>query len=118
MSVLPTTGVAGGLGYNLGGQGASAQGQNTYATAQPKNPPLGYIVAYTPEQIADLMKDQLGGVPQVTPAGQPTWSPNHSPKHRPLSVHTSTLSKVRHAIFEVSWLFQAAFHFLQKLQSH
>ncbi len=31
-----------------------------------KNPPMGYIVAYTPEQIADLMKDQLGGVPQVS----------------------------------------------------
>ncbi len=84
MSVLPTSG--GSLGYS--------PGTGVYATAQPKNPPLGYIVAYTPEQIADLMTDQLGGVPQVTPAGHPTISPSQSPKHRPLSVHTSTLSKV------------------------
>ena len=83
----------------MGAQGSSVQGNSVYATAQPKNPPLGYIVAYTPEQIADLMKDQLGGVPQVTPSGQPSWSPNLSPKHRPLSVHTSTLSKVRHVTF-------------------
>ena len=109
MSVLPTTGggsgAGGGLAYSLGGQGAGSSGNQTYATSHPKNPPLGYIVAYTPEQIADLMKDQLGGVPQVTPTGQPAWSPSHSPKHRPLSVHTSTLSKVRQFVIALELLF-------------
>ena len=109
MSVLPTTGggsgTSGGLAYSLGGQGPGSSGNQAYATSHPKNPPLGYIVAYTPEQIADLMKDQLGGVPQVTPTGQPAWSPSHSPKHRPLSVHTSTLSKVRQFVIALELLF-------------
>ena len=37
-------------------------GGNTYASHKPDAPPLGYIVAYTPEQIADLMKDQAQNV--------------------------------------------------------
>ena len=30
----------------------------SYAASAPNQPPLGYIVAYTPEQVADLMRDQ------------------------------------------------------------
>ena len=33
----------------------------SYSASVPNQPPLGYIVAYTPEQVADLMRDQYHG---------------------------------------------------------
>ena len=50
-------------------------------TATGNAPPLGYIVAYTPEQVHELMKDQYQ-------AGQYGYSPNPSPKR--LSGNVST----------------------------
>ena len=63
------------------------------------NPPLGYIIAYTPEQIAELVKDQYHAqaAQRVSTYGSPThvshapMSPLHapaSPKQRPFSVHS------------------------------
>ena len=70
---------------------------NASPATQP--PPLGYIVAYTPEQIAELVKDQyhapaalrtsVYGSPTHVPSIRPPMSPlitQGSPKHRPFSV--------------------------------
>lgn len=52
-------------------------------------PTLGYIVAYTPEQLADIMRDQYPDLAtQSHPGYGSSWSPGQSPK-RPLSVATT-----------------------------
>ena len=50
----------------------------SYSAAASNQPPLGYIVAHTPEQVADLMRDQYRGPLPPTP-GDAT-SPKISPK--------------------------------------
>ena len=75
--------------------------EGSYAAHQPANPPLGYIVAYTPEQVEQLVKDQYS-VPSSThnAAGAShyqlagpfsTFSPTASPK-RPVSMMSHLVS--------------------------
>ena len=66
-----------------------------YASAPPTDtgpPTLGYIVAYTPEQLAEIMRDQYPAQSQGsgynTSGYGSNWSPSQSPK-RPLSVATT-----------------------------
>ena len=98
-----TIGHSGGAGWHLSGAGGGAPREGmrtscssasfcsagTYSSYQPPPPPLGYIVAYTPEQLTEIIKDQYSSgppsslyhCPQGTPAryssvGPPTYKQN------------------------------------------
>ena len=44
----------------------------TYAAHQPPAPPLGYIVAYTPEQLTEIIRDQYRSGHQSSQFHYPT----------------------------------------------
>lgn len=63
----------------------AGSGSTTYSTYQPPAPPLGYIVAYTPEQLTEIIKDQYQHGPpssmyHQSPSGGGHYSPCASPK--------------------------------------
>lgn len=41
-------------------------GESSYASYRPPPPPLGYIVAYTPEQLTEIIKDQFTSGPPTS----------------------------------------------------
>ena len=78
----------------------------SYNAIPTSQPPLGYIVAYTPEQIAELVKDQYHApaamrtstygspthIPPIQPPMSPLMTPG-SPKQRPFSVYSQLPSQ-------------------------
>jgi hypothetical protein len=75
----------------------------TYAAHQPSNPPLSYIVAYTPEQIEALVHEQYQTPRSMQSHYQmagpfSTFSP---PGRRPLSLHSHLVSSTHPFLFIV-----------------
>lgn len=87
-------GVTFGSSTNLPRDAAASHG--TYSAYQPPAPPLGYIVAYTPEQLTEIIKDQYHFGPpssmyQFPAAGHP--SPSASPKKTIAGRHSLLVGK-------------------------
>lgn len=78
-----------------------AASHGTYSTYQPPAPPLGYIVAYTPEQLTEIIKDQYHFGPPSSMYQSPAaghHSPSASPKKTIPGRHSLLVGN------EVRWL--------------
>ena len=69
---------------------ATVSSHSTYAGYQPGPQPLGYIVAYTPEQLTDIMHEQQHLPSSPYHLGHGGFSPGMSPKRVPSHVDTNS----------------------------
>lgn len=77
----------------------------TYSSYQPPAPPLGYIVAYTPEQLTEIIKDQYQFGPPSSMYQCPVshYSPGASPKKTASARHSLLVSNGYGFVVDLFW---------------